>query len=100
MSDREKDTSKKIRKKTVWSILLSAFVAVQFYFNFLVYHRFEVAPSMKEITVGLDSFRLQDPFKVKGFSVKGRVLTGPGGASIAEAKVILVANILQLQMSV
>ena len=42
---------------------------------------------MKEITVGLDSYRLQDPFKVQGFSVKGRVLTSPDGAPIAGAKV-------------
>ncbi len=48
---------------------------------------------MKEITVGLDSYRLEDPFKVKGFSVKGRVLTGPGGAPIAEAKVILIPKL-------
>jgi len=49
--------------------------------------RFEVAPAMKEVTVGLDSFSLADPFKVQGFSVKGKVVVSPDGDPIADAKV-------------
>eukprot|EP00088_Acartia_fossae_P034516 TRINITY_DN3542_c0_g1_i4.p1 TRINITY_DN3542_c0_g1~~TRINITY_DN3542_c0_g1_i4.p1 ORF type:complete len:1220 (+),score=313.21 TRINITY_DN3542_c0_g1_i4:29-3661(+) len=51
--------------------------------------RFEVAPGQKEIEVGLDSFRLQQPFKVQGFSVKGRVLTGKDGTPVDNAQVTI-----------
>jgi hypothetical protein len=49
--------------------------------------RFEVAPSMKEVDISLGSYRLEQPFTVQGFSVKGRVLTAPNGAPISGAKV-------------
>ena len=52
--------------------------------------RFEVSPGLKEVTVGLDSYRLQEPFKVQGFSVKGRVLTSAAnGAPMADAQVTI-----------
>jgi len=57
--------------------------------------QFEVAPATSDIEVGLDSYRLTEPFVVQGFSVKGRVLAGGGGDGnngampIANAKVVL-----------
>jgi hypothetical protein len=36
--------------------------------------RYEVIPTSRELTVGLDSVRLAEPFVVAGFSVRGRVL--------------------------
>ena len=49
--------------------------------------QFEVSPKQVEITVDLESVKLKDPFIVEGFSVKGKVLSGPQGNKLANTVV-------------
>ncbi len=42
--------------------------------------QYEVIPTSRELTVGLDSVRLAEPFVVAGFSVRGRVLRAAAAA--------------------
>jgi hypothetical protein len=51
--------------------------------------QFEVTPGEVEINVDLDSYKLTEPFLVKGFSVKGKVLTSSQGKPMGNAEVTL-----------
>nr|XP_045584151.1 nodal modulator 3-like isoform X1 [Procambarus clarkii] len=51
--------------------------------------RYEVTPSQLEITVKHDDMILQHPFKVEGFSMRGRVTKSERGEAVAGATVVL-----------
>ncbi|KAG7157860.1 Nodal modulator 3-like, partial [Homarus americanus] len=51
--------------------------------------KYEVTPSQLELTVGHDDLILQQPFKVEGFSMSGRVTKNEGGEAVSGAKVLL-----------
>ncbi|KAK7072547.1 hypothetical protein SK128_022649 [Halocaridina rubra] len=51
--------------------------------------KYEVTPAHLEVTVGHDDVILQQPFKVEGFSVSGRVTKGSNGEVLVGAKVVL-----------
>ncbi|XP_050092182.1 nodal modulator 1 [Anopheles aquasalis] len=49
--------------------------------------KFHIRPEELEIEIGSEAVRLRDNFEVTGFSVSGRVLRSPNGASVANARV-------------
>lgn len=51
--------------------------------------KYEVSPSQLEFAVGHNDLILQQPFKVEGFSVSGRVTKSVGGEAVGGAKVVL-----------
>ncbi|KAG0714078.1 Nodal modulator 1 [Chionoecetes opilio] len=51
--------------------------------------KYEVTPSRLEVVVGHEDLVLQQPFKVEGFSMSGRVTKSAGGEVITGAKVLL-----------
>ncbi|XP_058121805.1 BOS complex subunit NOMO1 [Anopheles ziemanni] len=51
--------------------------------------KFHIRPEVLELEVGNDGLRLRENFEVTGFSVSGRVLSAPGGPSVANAQVKL-----------
>uniref|UniRef100_A0A0P4W9J4 SD-repeat containing protein B domain-containing protein n=1 Tax=Scylla olivacea TaxID=85551 RepID=A0A0P4W9J4_SCYOL len=51
--------------------------------------KYEVTPSKLEVVVSHNDLVLQQPFKVEGFSMSGRVTKSPGGKVIAGAKILL-----------
>lgn len=51
--------------------------------------KYEVTPSKVEVTVGHNDVLLQQPFKVEGFSMSGRVTKSAGGQVVAGARVVL-----------
>ncbi len=58
--------------------------------------RYEVIPASRELTVGLDSVRLDEPFVVAGFSVRGRVLRTAAAAD-KEAMAAVQGTIVTLE---
>ncbi len=59
--------------------------------------RYEVIPTSRELTVGLDSVRLAEPFVVAGFSVRGRVLRSAAAAADKEAMAAVQGTIVTLE---
>jgi hypothetical protein len=59
--------------------------------------RYEVIPTSRELTVGLDSVRLAEPFVVAGFSVRGRVLRTAAAAADKEAMAAHQGTIVTLE---
>uniref|UniRef100_A0A182JBY5 SD-repeat containing protein B domain-containing protein n=1 Tax=Anopheles atroparvus TaxID=41427 RepID=A0A182JBY5_ANOAO len=51
--------------------------------------KIHIRPEVLELEVGNDGLRLRENFEVTGFSVSGRVLSAPGGPSVANAQVKL-----------
>ncbi|XP_035910443.1 nodal modulator 1 [Anopheles stephensi] len=51
--------------------------------------KFHIRPEAVELVVGSDGVRVKENFEVTGFSVSGRVLRSPNGASVANARVKL-----------
>uniref|UniRef100_A0A8W7P3V5 SD-repeat containing protein B domain-containing protein n=1 Tax=Anopheles coluzzii TaxID=1518534 RepID=A0A8W7P3V5_ANOCL len=51
--------------------------------------KFHIRPEAVELVVGNDGVRVKENFEVTGFSVSGRVLRSPNGASVANARVKL-----------
>ncbi|XP_058066373.1 BOS complex subunit NOMO1 [Anopheles bellator] len=51
--------------------------------------KFHIRPEALQVEVSQDEVRLRENFEVTGFSVSGRVLRSPNGASVANARVKL-----------
>ena len=51
--------------------------------------KFDVQPEEMNVVVNHGHVRLAENFLVKGFSVSGRVLTGPNGSGIKNAEIFL-----------
>jgi hypothetical protein len=69
------------------SVPTGQYILVPFYKG--EYIKFDVVPNQLSLTVGHTSVVVQEPFHVAGFSVSGRVRTGPQGRGVVGANVII-----------